>query len=592
MTSRKLLSVGVVSALVVIASITGVAFATNPSPNADVSSASPANTGNILAQQDTGDTEPNDERQNATRISIGEDIAGDAGAQENGTDIDWYAFNLSAGEAFNVNHGGPAAITLYGPDGEQLQTEGASTPDTFVDGGIANETGTYYARFDGISYTFDVQTASPDSFEPNDDRESAASIEPGESVNATLFEGEQDWYALEVADGQNLSAVVERLSGAADPAQNVRIDLFAPNGSPVGEGFDPGDDQFSNAPLNQTDESGVATRDTVGQRLTADQAGTYHVRISPVEGLSGFVDYSLSSNVSGADQPTETPDTTTEQTTEAPTATDTPTTTETTTATETATETETTTAEEPTETAPENANEPNDRRTNATIITDGAQVSGITVLSEGDTTDWYAFNVTEGQTIQVNGTVSGGAVRLYAPGGDFNDSAATNLLGEAAGATVTSYNLTATAEETGTYYLDFGGEVTEYNFTLSLSSAEADQPTDEDGAEGDDEEAPQDDELGQNDEDDDGDGAVDEDGEDGNDVPSNDDDDGDGAIDEDDEPDDGDDGSDDFNGNAEDDDDGDGHFDEDDENDGGNSDDEDNDGDGAVDEDDESDSDD
>jgi cytoskeletal protein RodZ len=596
MTSRKLLSVGFVSAVVILASITGIAFATNPSANADISSASSADTGNVLAQQDNGDTEPNDERQNATRVSIGEDIAGEAGARENGTDIDWYAFNLSAGEAFNVNHGGPADITLYGPDGEQLQTEGASTPDTFVDGGIANETGIYYARFDGISYTFDVQTASPDSFEPNDDRESAASIEPGENVNATLFEGEQDWYALEVADGQNLSAVVERMSGAADPAQNVRIDLFAPNGSPVGEGFDPGDDQISNAPLNQTDESGVATRDTVGQRLTADQAGTYYVRISPVEDLSGFVDYSLSSNVSGADQPTETPDTTTEQTTEEPTTTDTPTATETatetTTPTETATETETTTTEEPTETAPENDNEPNDRRTNATIITDGAQVSGITVLSEGDTTDWYAFNVTEGQTIQVNGTVSGGAVRLYAPGGDFNDSAATNLLGEAAGATVTPYNLTATAEETGTYYLDFGGEVTEYNFTLSLSSAEADQPTDEDGAERDGEGATQGDELGQNDEDDDGDGAVDEDGEDGNDVPSNDDDDGDGAVDEDDEPDDGDDGSDDFNGNAEDDDDGDGAVDEDDEADGGNSDDEDNDGDGAIDEDDEPDADD
>jgi hypothetical protein len=281
MTSRKVLSVGLVSALVVLASITGIAFATNPSANADVSSASSADTGAVLAQQDNGDTEPNDERQNATPISIGEDITGEAGARENGTDIDWYAFNLSAGEAFNVNHGGPADFTLYGPDGEQLQTEAASTPDTFVDGGIANETGTYYARFDGISYTFDVQTASPDSFESNDDQESAASIEAGENMNATLFEGEQDWYAVETTDGQNLSAVVERLSGFADPAQNVRIDLFAPDGSPVGEGFVPGGDGFSTAPLNQTDESGGgAARDTVGQRLTADQAGTYYCLVS------------------------------------------------------------------------------------------------------------------------------------------------------------------------------------------------------------------------------------------------------------------------------------------------------------------------
>jgi cell division septation protein DedD len=444
--------------------------------------------------------------------------------------------------------------------------------------------------------------------EPNDGSDNATTIEKNNPVSGELANTtDSDTFSYNYQSNENLTieiSVSENATGTLYFYSRAGNGTNFVLGEP-GNGWvfvDPGETRtFNLANATELNEGPyyleVVSTDSTAPDPPEPNSGAYSFTIQTADGenQTQTETTTVTNTPTETTTETETPpasptDTPTETATETPTATETAT--ETATSTETATETETTTAEETTETAPENNNEPNDRRTNATIITDGAQVSGITVLSEGDTTDWYAFNVTEGQTIQVNGTVSGGAVRLYAPGGDFNDSAATNLLGEAAGATVTPYNLTTTAEETGTYYLDFGGEVTEYDFTLSLSSAEAEQPTDEDGADRDDEGATQGDDLGQNDEDDDGDGHVDEDGEDGNDVPSNDDDDGDGAIDEDDELDDGDDGSDDFGGEAEDDDDGDGHFDEDDEQDGGNSDDEDNDGDGAVDEDDEPDNDD
>ena len=353
-------------------------------------------------------------------------------------DVDFYRFDAKDGQAINIYAGGGRLrlpdITLITPGGETISGPGGA-PDSATAGTVAEETGTYYLRVDGsgfvnpVEYDFGVDIADRDSFEPNDDIEEATPIQ-SERINGTIAKGDTDVFAVEADAGENVTAAIELRAGPVSNPGNVAVDILDSSGARLNDvSIDTGGTRS-----NSTDLTGIGGSDHTQVSTTVERAGTYYVRVRGAPGgndvtdIGGFVGYGLTTETSGASQPDEGDD------------------------------------------------EPNDNRETANIIADGDRVSGDTPL-EGDPADWYAFNATEGQTIHVNGTVEGGVIRLYAPDGDFNGSSATNLLDSAGGAPATPFNLTATAEESGTYYLELSGLATIYDFSLSLNSAESGQPT-------------------------------------------------------------------------------------------------------------------
>ena len=270
----------------------------DPGAAAAVTNSDSAGVSGVLAQEDDSEeTEPNDNRSNADRISTGSSVTGSGFI--NGSDVDWYAFNVTAGNAFNVAHSGPAVnVSVYDPAGNLIRSESPGTPDTWSVGGVADQSGTYYVRVNqngAFSYGITIKTASPDQFEQNDDQSAAASIEPNQQLDPDLFAGEQDWYAVEADSGQNVTAVVERLSGALDPGQNLRVDIFNEDGELVSEPIS--NESFRVSGENKTIYSGGTDAGEIAKVNVPDtQSGTYYVRISGVEDLSGFIDYALTTN--------------------------------------------------------------------------------------------------------------------------------------------------------------------------------------------------------------------------------------------------------------------------------------------------------
>ncbi|PSP70658.1 hypothetical protein BRC80_08140 [Halobacteriales archaeon QH_9_66_26] len=157
----------------------------------------------VTAQDDGGnvtvETEPNDDRANATPIETGASgIINNTIDRQNGTvtraDVDFFRFEASAGQAINLYAGRFMfpELTLITPDGETMRLV-TNEPATTTIGTIADETGTYYVRAaapetldSSLEYEFDVELVAPDSFEPNDDRGAATSIEAGERIDGVM----------------------------------------------------------------------------------------------------------------------------------------------------------------------------------------------------------------------------------------------------------------------------------------------------------------------------------------------------------------------------------------------------------------------
>ena len=374
----------------------------------------------IAAQQDNyNETEPNDNRSNADRISTGSSVSGSGFI--NGSDVDWYAFNVTAGNAFNVAYYGQTVdVSVYGPAGNLIRSESAGTPDTWSVGGVADQSGTYYVRVTpdgGLGYGIAIKTAGPDQFEQNDDRSAAASIEPNQQLNPNLFAGEQDWYAVEADSGQTVTAVVERLSGALDPEQNLRVDIFNEDGELVSEPIS--NESFRISGENETIYSGGTISGSIAKVNVSDtQSGTYYVRISGVEELSGFIDYALTTNTGETTAPDED--------------------------------------------VPDGLLDSNDNQSMAEQIDEGQRVEGMVgryYLNESRIgvdpnidTDVYVLNATAGQTINVSGSLASAFVSLSAPDGTvLANQAQRDIVNEAG-----TFNLSVVANKTGKYYVEFG----------------------------------------------------------------------------------------------------------------------------------------
>ena len=330
MQSRKFFSVGFVSVLVVLAAVSAVGFAgTGLGPN-------------TLAQSNTGD-EANDSRANATAIETNQqgfsegllrhtyNETTDTVTEE---DVDFYEFDASAGQAINVylRSGFPTVeATLYGPSGDILGNITSGAAATTL-GGVANENGTYYLRIRGDqpvragesgTYQFGVDLTDRDSFEPNDDRSAATSIESGEHVNGTIMKGDVDFFAVEADAGESINATTALRDTNVLNQGNVAIDILNSNGERLNEVAN--DTLYPYQGDNVTNQDGAKGSGEVSQETvnaTVEDAGTYYVRVTEssedndLTDIGGLVKYDMGVTTSGADNPTTEEPTTTERTTE------------------------------------------------------------------------------------------------------------------------------------------------------------------------------------------------------------------------------------------------------------------------------------
>ena len=375
MRPHKLFSVGVVSLLVVLASATGVAFTAQQTTPTATDTAN-ADLSGVPAQQDspgptTAETEPNDDRANATSLtnigvgSNGQFVGGNAygnlsNESNESTDVDFFSFNATAGQAINLYSQGSylpegvsgdadgVQLTLYSPSGEAVASIGSGPGDIFTTGTVASETGTYYVRVNGSvfgsenAYDFGYEVADPNAFEPNDDTGNATPVEAGERVNGTVTNEDVDFFAVDADAGQTVTGNVQLGSLPTDNPGNVRVDIVDQNGDRISETY-PVDSENEPSGVyssNRTAQSGNAPKDTASANATIEESGTYYVRVTGVtdtggvEDVQGFVPYELAVGVNGTAATT-----TTETATQTATETQSTSTTDTTTATDTATAT-------------------------------------------------------------------------------------------------------------------------------------------------------------------------------------------------------------------------------------------------------------
>ena len=225
--------------------------------------------------------EPNDTDAAAVTITPGSH-AGLTACPDDGWD--WYAVPLVTGETIDVQltfaHAeGDIDLEVFDPAGTSLGGSWTSTDDetagTFtaaVDGDhlIAVELYADTGSVPGNSYDMDVNVGgapicTPDALEPNDTEAAANLLSAGTQTGLTACDTDDDWYAIDLAIGAELT--VDVLFSAAEG--DIDIEVFDPSGASLGMGNSVTDDE------------------TVGP-ITAATAGLHTVQVA-LFGDSGSV---------------------------------------------------------------------------------------------------------------------------------------------------------------------------------------------------------------------------------------------------------------------------------------------------------------
>lgn len=327
------------------------------------------------------------------------------GTLEDGEAV-WYTVDLERSETvsvvFRVRDDWTerrAAISLCAPDGTVLDSTEVSEFDCprVAIGETVSETGTYAVRIASLEgdlpYSVLIDVAAADCSEPNDDRESATAIVPGEPVDGVVVGAESDWYVFdaEAGDGIELELTAHDLANNRD----VELALFDPAGDEIGE--TPRDRPFGaySTVANFVDCVDIET--AIGADV-AERDGSYFVRVQGVDGsVRGFTDYTLV-----------------------------------------------------VETVDLGREEPNEHRSTATALTPGETVE--TTLAGYDH-DWYQFDAAEGDGLTVDYEVTESVdlfsreVTLYDPQHDVVEVEGPTTRAEATG----TYSLhVAQSDEMGT----------------------------------------------------------------------------------------------------------------------------------------------
>ncbi len=178
----------------------------------------------------TTDREPNEDRANATPIPTGETVEDEISIG----DTDWHAVDVEAGETINLTADvGPGAgleFDIVDPAGETVG--GARGSDGAIFGGTtAAQSGTYYVnvyRMGGgprADYSFAVRTSTTTDREPNEDRANATRLSLNATVEDTISQGDEDWYAFDLREGDSIT-----VTGTVGPGGGNQVWIVAPDG--------------------------------------------------------------------------------------------------------------------------------------------------------------------------------------------------------------------------------------------------------------------------------------------------------------------------------------------------------------------------
>ena len=99
--------------------------------------------------------------------------------------------------------------------------------------------------------------------------------------------------------GENVTASAELTNTGGEVSQNIRTELYSPDGDRVGEvGANVG---MESGPSNRTYGPEIGYKPIASQHHVASESGTYYVRVSPAESgsVAGFVGYQLSVGTAG-----------------------------------------------------------------------------------------------------------------------------------------------------------------------------------------------------------------------------------------------------------------------------------------------------
>lgn len=207
--------------------------------------------------------EPNDQRDGAQAITLGEEVTGELTSG----DVDWFQFTAERGKSLTVSgetdEVGNTNFELLDSDDNQIGGISGLTDASAQTGSISTYTGTYYLRVErrftdrGGEYSFTVETTDTDAFEPNEAQANATVLVDEEEVEGEITVGDTEWFNITAEQGETIN-----ISAFADSSGATNFQLYASNGT-----FLTGNDGIS----------GAFTR----INTTAPYSGTYSVRVTP-----------------------------------------------------------------------------------------------------------------------------------------------------------------------------------------------------------------------------------------------------------------------------------------------------------------------
>lgn len=202
---------------------------------------------------------------------------------------DFYAVEVDRGDrlgaeaTFEQGHGN-LDLAIHDPDGSALVESTSFSNDESAQV-VATESGTYYLRVWGAGtatneYDLSVSVEASglvDRFEPNGRLDSAARIEPGNYSELGILGGETDYYAIDLAEGEELSASRQ----LEEPGGELEVAIVDADG-----------ERLASADSGATNATAT---------VTAPADGTYYIAVSGVDGATSTYDLSVSVGPSESD---------------------------------------------------------------------------------------------------------------------------------------------------------------------------------------------------------------------------------------------------------------------------------------------------
>lgn len=245
--------------------------------------------------------EPNNEISSATSITSGEYPNLVTGGEDN----DYYEVSLQKNEKINVfadfteGGDGDGIILLFNPGGSVMERANTGSSEESISY-TATQTGAHYIRIfgagpDRIPYSFSVDKNSSEvaaansgqietsednqntNIEPNDDRDSAALIDEGEYQDLRITEGDDDYYAVELSQNQELTASIN----FDDSDGDLDMRLISPSGERI--------------------ERSNSVNDDESVSLSSSDSGTYYIQVYGYEGDTTSYSLSVNTAVSGSE---------------------------------------------------------------------------------------------------------------------------------------------------------------------------------------------------------------------------------------------------------------------------------------------------